>query len=107
MTTKAQFKGDAFAAIYRAGRGCTVPAPSTRRPCVIATSSAVRRRCRIAPAAIKRLREGAHVSQPVSARLLNTRESTAQKWAAGTKRPSGMALTLLAVVKTPRLKVLA
>lgn len=35
---------------------------------------------------------------PVFARYLNTRESTVQKWEAGTKRPSGMALKLLAVV---------
>ena len=73
----------------------------------MATRPAVRRRCSIAPAAIKRIREGAHVSQPVFARCRNTRESTLQKRAAGTKRPSGMALTLLAVVKQPRLKVLA
>lgn len=73
----------------------------------MATRPAVRRRCSIAPAAIKRIREGAHVSQPVFARCRNTRESTLQKRAAGTKRPSGVALTLLAVVKQPRLKVLA
>ena len=49
----------------------------------------------IAPEAIKRIREGAHVSQPVFARFLNTSESTVQKWEAGTKRSSGMALELL------------
>ena len=62
----------------------------------------------IAPEAIKRIREGAHVSsQPVFARFLNTSESTVQKWEAGTKRPSGMALKLLAVVEKHGLKVLA
>ena len=56
---------------------------------------------------IKRIREQAHVSQPVFARYLNTSESTVQKWEAGTKRPSGMALKLLAVVEKHGLKVLA
>ncbi|MDD4929921.1 MAG: helix-turn-helix domain-containing protein [Gallionella sp.] len=44
---------------------------------------------------IKRIREHAHVSQPVFARYLNTSESTVQKWETGQKRPSGMALRLL------------
>ncbi len=61
----------------------------------------------ILPMQIKRIREGAHVSQPVFARYLNTSESTVQKWEAGTKRPSGMALKLLAVVEKQGLKVLA
>ena len=60
----------------------------------------------IAPLQIKRIREQAHVSQPVFARYLNTSESTVQKWEAGTKRPSGMALKLLAVVEKHGLKVL-
>ena len=61
----------------------------------------------IAPKQIKTIREQAHVSQPAFARYLNTSESTVQKWEAGTKRPSGMALKLLAVVKKQGLKVLA
>ena len=61
----------------------------------------------IPPKEIKRIREGSHVSQPVFARYLNTSESTVQKWEAGTKRPSGMALKLLAVVEKHGLKVLA
>ena len=48
----------------------------------------------ISPEEIKRIREGAHVSQPVFARYLNTSESTVKKWEAGTKRPSGMVLSL-------------
>ena len=61
----------------------------------------------IHPEEIKRIREGAHVRRPVFARYLNTSESTVQKWEAGTKRPSGMALKLLAVVEKHGLKVLA
>jgi putative transcriptional regulator len=56
---------------------------------------------------IKRIREGAHVREPVVARYPNTSESTVQKWKAGTRRPSGMALKVLAVVEKHGLKVLA
>jgi len=55
---------------------------------------------------IKRIREQAHVSQPVFARYLNTSESTVQKWETGQKRPSGMALRLLRVVEKHGLEVL-
>lgn len=55
----------------------------------------------------KELIEICHVSQPVFARYLNTSASTVQKWESGAKRPSGMALKLLAVVEKHGLKVLA
>jgi putative transcriptional regulator len=61
----------------------------------------------IKPAQIKRLREANHVSQPVFARYLNTSESTVQKWEAGAKRPSGMALKLLSIVQKHGLEVLS
>ena len=51
--------------------------------------------------------KSAQASQPVFARYLNTSESTVQKWEAGTKRPSGMALKLLALVQKHGLTVLA
>ncbi len=60
-----------------------------------------------APVEIKRLRERNKVSQPVFARYLNTSESTVEKWEAGTKKPSGMALRLLTVVQKHGLDVLA
>ena len=56
---------------------------------------------------IKELRERHHVSQPVFARYLNTSESTVEKWEAGTKKPSGLALKLLTVVQKHGLQVLA
>lgn len=61
----------------------------------------------ITPADIKRLRMRNKVSQPVFARYLNTSESTVEKWETGAKKPSGMALKLLTVVKKHGLKVLA
>jgi putative transcriptional regulator len=59
------------------------------------------------PIQIKRIRQSAHVSQPVFAKYLNTSESTVQKWEAGSKPPSGMALKLLSVVQKHGLEVLA
>jgi putative transcriptional regulator len=61
----------------------------------------------IEPAQIKQLREANNVSQPVFARYLNTSESTVEKWETGAKRPSGMALKLLSVVRKHGLRVLA
>ena len=61
----------------------------------------------IEPAQIKHIREANNVSQPVFARYLNTSESTVEKWEAGTKRPSGMALKLLTIVQKHGLQILA
>ncbi len=58
------------------------------------------------PRDIKRIRESAHVSQPVFAHYLNTSESTIQKWETGEKQPSGMGLKLLNVVQKHGLEVL-
>jgi putative transcriptional regulator len=60
-----------------------------------------------APKDIQRLREANRVSQPVFARYLNTSESTVEKWETGAKRPSGMALKLLAIVQKHGLHMLA
>ena len=57
-------------------------------------------------AQIKKIRERVKVSQPVFAIYLNTSESTVQKWEAGTKKPSGMALKLLNIVNKHGLAVL-
>ncbi len=61
----------------------------------------------IEPGEIKQLREHHRVSQPVFARFLNTSESTVEKWETGAKRPSGMALKLLSVVRKHGLDVLS
>ena len=60
----------------------------------------------IAAKQIKAIREINHVSQPVFARYLNTSKSTVQKWEAGAKRPSGMALKLLSVIQKHGLHIL-
>lgn len=107
MTMKHKFKTDAFEAIhsavfgmYRAG---TIDKETMRgfdKASLVAPPT-------IEAAQIKKLRESNHVSQPVFARYLNTSESTVEKWEAGTKRPSGMALKLLAVIQKHGLQVLS
>lgn len=59
------------------------------------------------PAEIKCIRESAHVSQAVFARLLNTSLSTVQKWEIGQKKPAGTALKLLHLVQKRGLGVVA
>jgi putative transcriptional regulator len=59
------------------------------------------------PAQIKHIRESAHVSQAVFARLLNTSLSTVQKWEIGQKKPAGTALKLLHLVHRRGLEVVA
>ena len=107
MTAKAKFKSDAFEAIHSAARGLHRAGTIDKATMREFDASCLAAPAKIAPIHIKRIREQAHVSQPVFARYLNTSESTIQKWEAGTKRPSGMALKLLAVVEKHGLKVLA
>lgn len=107
MKSKGKFKGDAFEAIHSAARGLHRAGAVDKATMREFDESCLTAPPVIPPEEIKRIREGAHVSQPVFARYLNTSESTVQKWEAGTKRPSGMALKLLAVVEKHGLKVLA
>ena len=107
MPSNRKFKSEALEAIhdnvsgmFRAG---TVDKATMRHfdeSCLTAPTA-------FAPADIKQLRERNHVSQPVFARYLNTSESTVEKWEAGTKKPSGVALKLLSIVQKHGLEVLA
>jgi putative transcriptional regulator len=106
MTTKRKFKSDAFEAIHssasalhRVGALSKTTMREFDESCLIEATP-------IAPKQIKAIREQNHVSQPIFARYLNTSESTVQKWETGAKRPSGMALRLLQVVKKHGLTVL-
>ena len=107
MTTKPKFKSDAFEAIHSAAQGLHRAGAMDKATMRDFDESCLGMPPEISPEGIKRIREQAHVSQPIFARYLNTSESTVQKWEAGTKRPSGMALKLLAVVEKHGLKVLA
>jgi putative transcriptional regulator len=107
MLAKRKFKGDAFEAIHSCASGMlevgTINKATMRhfdKSCLTAPTS-------FTPAEITELRKRYHVSQPVFARYLNTSESTVEKWEAGTKKPSGLALKLLTVVEKHGLEVLA
>ena len=107
MTRNRKYKSDAFEAIhssvagmYRAGTIDKATMRSFDASCLSVPPP-------IKPHQIKRIRESQHVSQPVFARYLNTSESTIEKWETGVKRPSGMALKLLAIVQKHGLKMLA
>jgi len=107
MTEKRKFKSDAFEAIhssvsgmYRAGTIDKATMRSFDASCLSVPAT-------IEPHQIKRIRESQNVSQPVFAHYLNTSESTIEKWEAGVKKPSGMALKLLTIVQKHGLKMLA
>ncbi len=107
MPSKPKFKSDAFASIHASASALrkvgAIDQTTMRKfdAACLATPPV------LAPGQIKRIRERAHVSQPVFARYLNTSESTVQKWESGSKQPSGMALKLLAVVQKHGLEVLS
>jgi putative transcriptional regulator len=107
MTKNGKYKSDAFEAIhssvtgmYRAGTIDKATMRSFDESCLAVPAP-------IKPRQIKQLRERQGVSQPVFARYLNTSESTIEKWETGAKRPSGMALKLLAIVQKHGLDMLA
>ncbi len=106
MSVKSKFKSKAFEAIHQSAsallRVGAIDKTTMRdfdKSCLIATPE-------ITPDQIKEIREKNRVSQPVFARCLNTSKSTVQKWEIGAKRPSGIALKLLAVVNKHGIHIL-
>jgi putative transcriptional regulator len=61
----------------------------------------------LSPKEIQALRERENVSQAVLARHLNVTTGLISQWERGERRPSGPALTLLALIKRKGLEVLA
>jgi putative transcriptional regulator len=106
-TTKPKFKSDAFEAIHSSASALHKIGAIDKTTLRSFDESCLAVPVEIKPQQIKKLRELNHVSQPIFARYLNTSESTVQKWETGAKRPSGMALKLLAVVQKHGLNVLA
>lgn len=105
--SKKKFRSDAFESIHASAealeRTGVIDVATMRNfdaACLAATPA-------FAPRDIQRLRKANKVSQPVFARYLNTSESTVEKWETGAKRPSGMALKLLAIVEKHGLQMLA
>lgn len=107
MTAKRKFKSDAFEAIHASASAMLKVGAIGKATMRHFDESCLTAPTAFAPAEIKELRERHRVSQPVFARYLNTSESTVEKWEAGTKKPSGLALKLLMVVQKHGLEVLA
>lgn len=107
MTTKRKFKSDAFEAVHSSASALLKVGAIDKATMRGFDESCLAMPTPIEPRQIKELRESNRVSQPVFARYLNTSESTVEKWETGAKRPSGMALKLLAIVQKHGLRVLA
>jgi putative transcriptional regulator len=107
MATKRKFKSDAFEAIHTSASALHKVGAIDKATMRRFDEASLAVPAKIGPAQIKQLRERNHVSQPVFARYLNTSESTVEKWETGAKRPSGMALKLLALVQKHGLQVLS
>lgn len=106
MTIEKTAKSDAFEAIHGAASDLfdvgAIPLETMRsfdKTCLAELTD-------LPPQDIKALREKLNISQPVFAHYLNTSVSTVQKWETGAKRPGGVSLKLLSVVKKHGLKVL-
>lgn len=105
--TKRRFKSPAFKAIHSSASALLKVGAISKATMREFDESCLTVPRALAPRQIKRLRENHHVSQPVFARYLNTSESTVEKWETGAKRPSGIALKMLAVVQKHGLEILA
>lgn len=107
MKTKTIFKSDIFesahgsaTALYLVGAIDKATMRKFDKKCTVKTP-------KLKPVQIKKIRERVKVNQPIFAMYLNTSQSTVQKWEAGTKKPSGMALKLLDIVNKHGLSLLA
>jgi putative transcriptional regulator len=107
MTATRKFKSDAFAAIHSSASALFKVGAIDKATMRDFDVSCLAKPAPLDPLEIKKLRESNHVSQPVFARYLNTSESTVEKWETGAKKPSGMALKLLAIVQKHGLEVLS
>lgn len=103
---KAKFKSDAFESIHQSAKALHAVGAMSKTTLRGFDEACLSVPPVFEPQDIKKLREQHRVSQPIFARYLNTTESTVQKWEAGAKRPSGMALKLLSVVQKHGLEVL-
>lgn len=107
MTTKPQFKSEAFEAIHSAAAGLHRSGVMNKRTMRDFDEMCLAAAPHFDAKAIVQIRRDARVSQPVFARYLNTSTSTVQKWESGAKQPSGIAARLLQVVQKHGLDVLA
>ncbi len=106
MATKRKFKSDAFEAIHTSAAALHKVGAISKETMRSFDTSSLSVPAPLEPRQIRKIRERAHVSQPVFALHLNTSESTVEKWETGAKRPSGIALKLLTIVQKHGMSVL-
>ncbi len=106
MPTKLPYKSDADEAIHTSAQALFSVGVFDKETMREFDRDCLLQPAELLPIEIRNLREMNRVSQPVFARYLNTSESTVQKWETGAKRPSGISLRLLSVVKKHGLKIL-
>jgi putative transcriptional regulator len=104
---KKAYKSDAFEAIHASAKSLRKVGAISKATMRDFDTACLSVPAAFAPKDIQRLRQANRVSQPVFARYLNTSESTVEKRETGAKRPSGMALKLLAIVQKHGLQTLA
>jgi putative transcriptional regulator len=107
MTIKKKFKSAAFESIHESAAALLSVGALDKATMRKFDSACIAQTPTYHALQIKKIREAAKVSQPIFALYLNTSESTIQKWEAGTKKPSGMALKLIDIVHKHGLNVLA
>ncbi len=107
MTTKSRFKNKLSEAIHSSASALLSVGAIDQATMREFDASCLAVPAMLAPKEIKKIRQSQKVSQPVFARYLNTSESTIEKWETGAKKPSGMALKLLAIVQKHGLQILA
>jgi putative transcriptional regulator len=103
---KKTFKSEAFAAIHASAKALQKVGAIDKATMRDFDEASLGATPKFTAREIQKLRQRNHVSQPIFARYLNTSESTVEKWETGAKRPSGMALKLLAIVQKHGLEVL-
>ncbi|MBC7564353.1 MAG: DNA-binding transcriptional regulator [Gemmatimonadaceae bacterium] len=106
MATKAKYKSEAFEAIHTAAAAVHQVGAISKQTMRHFDAAALVEPEPLTPSQIKKIREKTRLSQAAFARRLNTSSSTVEKWEIGAKRPSGLALKMLAVVKKHGLSVL-
>jgi putative transcriptional regulator len=107
MKTKSIFKSDIFEAVHESVSALYKVGAIDKATMRLFDEKCTFKIPKLKPLQIKKIRERVKVSQPIFAMYLNTSQSTVQKWEAGTKKPSSMALKLLDIVNKHGLSVLA
>jgi putative transcriptional regulator len=106
MTEKRKYKSDAFEAIHSSAKGLFDAGVINKKTMRDFDEMSLAKPPVFSASDIRRIRLRHKVSQPIFARLLNTSESTIEKWETGAKKPSGMAMKLLSIVEKRGLEAL-